>query len=61
MSSKSAIKLYNYCNSSTSWRVRIAFNIKKLNYEYIPVNLLKGEQKLDAFTKINPNQVYLLI
>ncbi len=57
MSKKNVIKLYNYFNSSTSWRIRIALNLKKLKYEYIPINLLKGEQKSEKFTKINPNQV----
>ena len=34
------IQLYNYFRSSTSYRVRIALNFKKLKYDYIPVHLL---------------------
>ncbi len=50
----SDLKLYNYFRSSTSFRVRIALEYKKLDYEYIPVNLLKGEQNQPEYRKINP-------
>ena len=50
-------KLFNYFRSSASWRVRIALNIKKMKYEYVPVNLLKGEQKDEEYTKLNPMKV----
>lgn len=36
--------LYSYFRSSCSWRVRIALNLKKIDYEIKPINLLKGEQ-----------------
>lgn len=48
------IKLYGYYRSSTSYRLRIALELKGLDYENIPVNLLKTEQKGDAFTSRNP-------
>ncbi len=50
------LKLYNYFRSSTSYRVRIALELKKLTYEYIPIHLLNngGEQNSDDFRKINP-------
>ncbi|KRX10514.1 Thioredoxin-like fold [Pseudocohnilembus persalinus] len=51
----SGLKLYSYCNSSASWRVRIVLNLKNLKYQYIPVNLLKDEQKSPAYRKISPN------
>ncbi|EGR26969.1 maleylacetoacetate isomerase, putative [Ichthyophthirius multifiliis] len=50
------IVLYSYFRSSTSWRVRIALNLKKIQYEIKPINLLQSEQKSEYFTKINPNQ-----
>ncbi|KAL8541891.1 hypothetical protein ACS0TY_002947 [Phlomoides rotata] len=48
------LKLYSYWRSSCSCRVRIALNLKKLDYEYIAVNLLKGEQKSPDYLKLNP-------
>lgn len=51
-----SIKLYNYFRSSTSFRVRIALNLKGLPYDYIPVHLLKdgGEQNKPDYRTINP-------
>jgi len=46
--------LYSYFRSSCSWRVRIALNLKKIEYEYAPINLLKGEQKSESYLSINP-------
>jgi maleylacetoacetate isomerase/maleylpyruvate isomerase len=46
--------LHAYFRSSTSYRVRIALNLKGLNYEVIPVNLRTGEQKDAAFVAKNP-------
>lgn len=43
MAQKVPFKLYSYCNSSASWRVRTVLNLKNLKYEIIPVNLLKGD------------------
>ncbi|MBS0506650.1 MAG: maleylacetoacetate isomerase [Proteobacteria bacterium] len=43
------MKLYNYFRSSASFRVRIALELKGLRYDYVAVNLLKGEQQLPAF------------
>ncbi|KAF8031940.1 hypothetical protein BT93_D0988 [Corymbia citriodora subsp. variegata] len=48
------LKLYSYWRSSCSFRVRIALNLKGLEYEYVPVNLLKGEQFSAEFSKLNP-------
>jgi len=46
--------LYSFYRSSCSWRVRIALNLKKIEYEYAPINLLKGEQKSESYLSINP-------
>lgn len=46
--------LYGYFRSSTSYRTRIAMNLKGLDYEYIAVNLAQDEQLKNAFTAINP-------
>ncbi|MFN3829260.1 MAG: maleylacetoacetate isomerase [Tepidimonas ignava] len=49
------MKLYNYFRSGTSFRVRIALNLKGLPYDYIPVHLAKGEQHSDAYRAISPD------
>jgi len=54
-------KLYNYFRSSASNRVRIALNIKKIKYEYIPVNLLKVEQKEENYSNLNPTKVFIIL
>ena len=46
--------LYNYFRSSTSVRVRIALNLKDINYEYIALHLRKKEHQSDEYLKINP-------
>lgn len=48
------MKLYGYYRSSTSYRVRIALNLKGLSYETVPVNLLTDEQQGAAYAEINP-------
>ena len=48
------MKLYGYYRSSTSYRLRIALELKGLTFENVPVNLLKTEQKDEAFTARNP-------
>jgi len=50
------MKLYTYWRSTTSYRIRIALNIKAIDYESISVNLVQGEQNSDDFKKINPAQ-----
>ncbi len=50
----SDLKLYNYFRSSTSYRVRIALEIKNLDYEYVAINLLKAEQSQPDYRIINP-------
>lgn len=49
------IKLYSYFRSSSSYRVRIALNIKNLPHEIVPVHLLNngGEQFSEEFSKLN--------
>lgn len=47
------MKLYNYFRSSSSYRVRIAMNLKGLAYEYIPVHIAKGEHKRSEYAAIS--------
>jgi maleylacetoacetate isomerase len=45
---------YDYYRSSAAYRVRIALNLKGVDYETRPVNLLESEQKADDYRALNP-------
>lgn len=53
--SDTTLKLHGYWRSSSTYRVRIALELKALAYEYIPVNLLDKEHRSDAYLSRNPN------
>jgi maleylacetoacetate isomerase len=56
--------LYSYFRSSASYRVRIALHLKKIDFEYKAVHLIKdgGQQNALNFTSINPmGQVPLFV
>ena len=46
--------LYDYFRSSASYRVRIALNLKGIDYEQRAVNLAEGAQKDDDYRALNP-------
>lgn len=48
------MKLYNFFNSSTSYRVRIALALKGLDYTHQGVNLRTGEQSSADYVALNP-------
>src|SRR3546814_14193738 len=50
------LRLYGYWRSSAAYRVRIALNIKGLNYDSVPVHLVRdgGEQFSPEFSQPNP-------
>jgi maleylpyruvate isomerase len=48
------MRLFNYWRSSASYRVRLALSAKGLPYEYVAVNLAKGEQHDSTHTGRNP-------
>lgn len=50
------IKLYSYWRSSAAYRIRIALNLKGLEYEIVPVNMVKdgGEQHSEQYKSLNP-------
>jgi len=48
------MKLHGYYRSSTSYRLRIALELKRLEYDYVGVNLLESGQKDKAYTSRNP-------
>jgi maleylacetoacetate isomerase len=49
-------KLYTYWRSSCSYRVRIVLHLKNIEFESIPIHLVKEEQKSNEYQVINPNQ-----
>ncbi len=48
------MKLFNYWRSSASYRVRLALGFKGLSYDYVAVNLQKGEQHDPSHVARNP-------
>jgi maleylacetoacetate isomerase len=48
------MKLYGYFRSSAAFRVRIALNLKKLDYESVAVHLRRGDQRDSDFLGVNP-------
>ncbi|GAA6096553.1 maleylacetoacetate isomerase isoform X3 [Tachysurus ichikawai] len=50
--------LHGYFRSSCSWRVRIAFALKGIEYDQEPVNLVKdgGQQLTEQYKTVNPMQ-----
>ena len=47
--------LHNYFRSSTSIRVRVALNLKGLDYAYVAHHLRRGEHRGDAYRAVNPH------
>lgn len=53
------LALYDYFRSSACFRVRIALNLKKLDYKVIPIHLVNnnGEQFSAEYTRVNPQNL----
>jgi maleylacetoacetate isomerase len=53
------LKLYSYWRSSAAYRVRIALNLKGLEYDIEPVHLVRdgGEQHRPEYRKVNPQEL----
>lgn len=56
-------QLYSYWRSSAAFRVRIALNLKGMDYKIIPVHLTKngGEQMSEGYGNKNPNRLVPLL
>ena len=54
-----SIRLYSYWRSSAAYRVRIALNLKGLDYEIVPVSLAPGvaEHRGEAYRAKNPQML----
>ena len=52
------MKFYSFWRSLAAFRVRIALNIKGIvPDEVVTVDLLKGDQRQDAYKKVNPQML----
>jgi maleylacetoacetate isomerase len=49
-----AMKLYGYFRSSAAFRVRIALNLKKLDYETAAIHLRRNDQTKPDYLAVNP-------
>jgi maleylpyruvate isomerase len=49
-----ALTLYSYFRSGSSWRVRIALNLKGIEYSIVPIHLVKGQQNTPEFRAVSP-------
>lgn len=50
-------QLYSYWRSSAAYRVRIALNLKNIDYEIVPVSLVNGDQFADTYRTLNPQML----
>jgi len=48
------MRFYGYYRSSAAYRCRIAFNLKGVVPEFVPVHLRKDEQRRDDYLALNP-------
>ena len=48
------MRLYSYFRSSAAYRVRIALNVKGVDYETVTVDLPGGAHRLPGFRAVNP-------
>ena len=48
------MKIYTYYRSSAAYRVRIALNLKGIDYTSVPIDLLAGEQSAPDYRGVNP-------
>jgi len=48
------VKLYTYFRSGAAFRVRIALNLKGIDYEPVFVHLAKGEHRAPEYARVNP-------
>lgn len=51
------MKFHGYFRSSSAYRCRIAFNLKRLEYDFEPVHLKSGAQKGAVYRALNPQML----
>lgn len=55
------LQLHSYFRSSCSARLRIALNLKNLEYDVTTVDLLRGEHQTPAYVDLNPSKAVPLL
>ena len=51
------MRFHGYFRSSSAYRCRIAFNLKALAYEFVPVHLKSGAQQSAQYEALNPQML----
>ena len=53
------MQLLSYWRSTAAYRVRIALNLKSVDFEYLPIDLMKngGEHKTPSYREVNPQML----
>lgn len=51
------MRLYGYFRSSAAYRVRIALNLKGLDYDLVPLHLQKNEHLSADYARLNPQKL----
>ncbi|MDP3854488.1 maleylacetoacetate isomerase [Phenylobacterium sp.] len=52
-----SLTLHSYWRATAPYRVRIGLQLKGLDYGYVPVNLLEGNQHQAAYRAVNPQRL----
>ena len=55
------MKLHNYFRSSASFRVRIALEFKALSYEYLAINLVRGDHGKPPYSALSADGLVPLL
>ena len=55
------MKLHNYFRSSASYRVRIALELKGLQYDYVAVHIARGDHKKEAYAALSADTLVPLL
>jgi maleylacetoacetate isomerase/maleylpyruvate isomerase len=55
------MQLYSYFRSSASYRVRIALALKGLDYDYLPIHLVRNEQLKPPYSDLAANRLVPLL
>jgi maleylacetoacetate isomerase/maleylpyruvate isomerase len=51
------LTLHSYWRATAPYRVRIGLNLKGLEYDYVPVNLVAGDQHAEAYKALNRQEL----